>query len=56
MGGPSVGGFLVQVISAPFAVLVDAVSYLGSALCLGAIHPVEPPTEQVEDGHVTAGV
>jgi len=41
-GGPAVAGLLAQVISAPFAVLVDAVSYLVSALLLGAIRTPEP--------------
>jgi MFS family permease len=56
MGGPSIGGFLVQIFSAPFALVVDALSFLGSALCLAAIDPAEPPTEQPERGHVSAGV
>ena len=32
VAGPSVGGLLVQALTAPYAVLVDAVSYLWSAL------------------------
>ena len=36
------GGWLVQLLSAPFALLVDALSYLGSAACLGAIRSREP--------------
>ena len=34
---PSTGGLLVQVISAPLAVAVDAVSFVASALFIGAI-------------------
>jgi len=56
VGGPSVGGILSQVASAPFALLIDAVSFVGSALFLGAIRPVEPPTEEAARGHVVAGV
>jgi len=41
-GGPGVAGLLAQIISAPFAVLVDAASYLVSALFLGAIRTPEP--------------
>jgi predicted MFS family arabinose efflux permease len=36
------GGWLVQLLSAPFALLVDALSYLGSAACLGTIRSREP--------------
>jgi MFS family permease len=39
--GPGVAGLLTQVISAPFAVLADAVSFLVSALLLGAIRTPE---------------
>ncbi len=41
--GPSAGGFLVQVFSAPVALLVDAVSYLVSAVQLARIAPREAP-------------
>lgn len=47
-GGPGVAGLLTQIISAPFAVLVDAVSFLASALLLGALHtrePTQPPAQ-----------
>jgi len=56
VAGPSIGGVLVQVLKAPFALLVDAVSYLFSAFYLGSISPVEPPTEPAERGHVVAGI
>jgi MFS family permease len=42
VAGPSVGGLLVQVVGAPFALLVDGLSYLVSALFLTRIRPVEP--------------
>nr|MDT0659698.1 MFS transporter [Micromonospora sp. DSM 115978] len=45
VAGPSVGGLLVQVIGAPFALLADAVSYLVSALFLTRIRPTEPPPD-----------
>ncbi|MFJ6705374.1 MULTISPECIES: MFS transporter [unclassified Streptomyces] len=41
--GPSAGGFLVQLFSAPVALLVDAVSYLVSAVQLARIAPQEAP-------------
>jgi predicted MFS family arabinose efflux permease len=42
MAGPSVGGVLVQVLTAPITLVVDALSYLFSGLMLSRIHPVEP--------------
>src|SRR5438270_2266996 len=42
IGGPAVAGPLVQLISAPFALLFDALSFLFSACCLGLIHTPEP--------------
>jgi MFS family permease len=56
VGGPSVGGLLVQLASAPYALLVDCVSFLGSALFLSRISPVEPPTETASRGHLAEGV
>jgi predicted MFS family arabinose efflux permease len=55
VAGPSVGGLLVQVVSAPVTLLADACSFLVSALCLRTINPVEPPTEEAERGHLSAG-
>ncbi len=54
VSGPSVGGVLVQALSAPLAVVADAVSFLGSAFFLGRIRPAEPPTDD-EPGSVLAG-
>ncbi len=55
MGGPSVGGLLVEALTAPFAVIADAMSFLGSAAQLATIHPQEPPSSG-GDGGVTAGL
>lgn len=41
VAGPSLGGVLVQVLTAPFALVADALSYLGSALLLTRIAPPE---------------
>ncbi|MEV4345980.1 MFS transporter [Actinoplanes sp. NPDC049596] len=41
VAGPSIGGVLVQVFSAPIAVIVDAASYLFSALLLARTKAVE---------------
>ena len=54
VGGPSIGGILVQALSAPVAMAADALSFLGSAFFLGRIRPAEPPTDD-GPGSVTAG-
>ena len=56
VAGPSVGGVIVQVLSAPYALAADAVSFLLSAYYLGSIQPEEPATEDSGDGQVTAGL
>jgi MFS family permease len=56
VAGPSIGGLLVHALTAPVALVVDALSYLLSASFLGRIAPEEPPTEQAERGHVVAGL
>jgi MFS family permease len=43
IGGPGLGGGLVQIIGAPFAILVDAVSFVVSAISLVLIRTPEPP-------------
>jgi MFS family permease len=43
IGGPSLAGFLVQWISAPFAILIDAVSFVLSAAGIILIRTAEPP-------------
>ena len=48
IGGPGLAGGLVQVVSAPFAILVDAVSFVFSAVSLLLIRspePARPPRE-----------
>jgi MFS family permease len=56
VAGPSVGGILVQLLKAPYALLVDSISFLFSAGFLASIDPVEPEIEEAEKGHVVAGV
>jgi MFS family permease len=51
VAGPSIGGWLVQLLGAPLAMLADAVSYLGSVLFLRRIESAEPPIE-VEEGRL----
>jgi MFS family permease len=55
VSGMSVGGVLVQVLTAPFALVTDAVSYLASARFLSRIAPVEPPTAERARGDLWAG-
>jgi MFS family permease len=55
VGGPSVGGILVQLLSAPGAVIADAASYLGSAFFLTRIRPAEPPKAEPGKGTLMAG-
>ena len=42
IGGPGLAGALVQVIGAPFAIFVDAISYVASAVSLVLIRRPEP--------------
>ena len=55
VAGPSIGGLLVQAISAPVTLVVDACSYVVSALFLRRVVD-EPATEPPGKGHVVAGV
>jgi MFS family permease len=48
IGGPTVGGLLVQWLTAPYALLVDGLSYLWSAIWVGAISAREPAPERPE--------
>jgi MFS family permease len=45
IGGPGFGGVLVQIFTAPYAILVDAASFLGSGLFIFAIRKHEPRPE-----------
>ena len=40
-------------LTAPIAILIDAVSFVVSALCLGGIRKPEPPPRPSTDGHTT---
>jgi len=55
VGGPSLGGLLVQALSAPVAIGADALSFLGSAFFLARIRPAEPPPAADNRGSLTAG-
>ena len=49
VGGPGLGGVLVQVFTAPYAVLLDAISFVASGLFILGIRKEEPRPE-VERG------
>ncbi|MDJ0347592.1 MFS transporter [Streptomyces sp. H10-C2] len=51
VAGPAIGGALIQALSAPVAVVVDALSFLASAVLMKQIPFAEPPTavESVAD-------
>lgn len=55
VAGPSIGGVLVQALSAPVAIVADALSFLGSAFFLSRIRPQEPPADPSGKGSITAG-
>jgi MFS family permease len=46
VAGPSVGGVLVQTLSAPIALLADTASFVASAVFLGGVRAPEPPLEE----------
>ena len=55
VAGPSFGGLLVQVLTAPYAILLDAISYLWSAVWVTAIRKREPRPDSAER-HLVAEV
>lgn len=56
VAGPSIGGLLVEALTAPVTLLVDACSYVVSALFLRSVEAEEPAPEAPGKGHVVAGV
>lgn len=56
VGGPAVAGFLVQAFSGPIALVLDAASFVVSALTLSSIRPAEPPAARPQPGHLMSGV
>ena len=51
VGGPSIAGLLIQVLSAPIAIAFDAISFACSAVSLLLIHAPEPPPIPSEETH-----
>lgn len=57
IAGPGMAGALIQLIGAPIAILVDAVSFLASALALALIRKPEPaPERRAIAGSAAAGM
>ena len=56
MAGMSLGGALVQALTAPFALIADAVSFMFSGWFMRASGATEPPPEPGTEGGVTAGI
>jgi len=52
IAGPSVGGLLIQAVTAPYAVLIDALSFLWSAGWVIAIKARPPKPERRPDRHL----
>jgi MFS family permease len=52
--GPGLAGILVQVLTAPIAMLVDAVSFLVSAVCVSGVRTRETGTTPDDDEDVAA--
>ncbi|MER5563644.1 MFS transporter [Streptomyces sp. NPDC048491] len=46
VAGPALGGVLVQALTAPVAVVVDALTFLASAVLVGRVSLDEPPVAQ----------
>jgi MFS family permease len=46
LGGPGLGGLLVQALTAPYALVADAFSFVASIVSLGAIKHREPEPER----------
>jgi MFS family permease len=55
VGGQSLAGLLVSLLTAPGALLLNALSFVGSAAALARIRPVEPPTAEPGRGRLRAG-
>ena len=52
LAGASLGGYLVQVLTAPFVFLIDAASFVWSGLWVRTIRHREPPVDKAPDRHL----
>jgi predicted MFS family arabinose efflux permease len=55
LAGNSIGGVMVQLLRGPYALAVDAVSFVWSALFIGRIDVAEPPGTPREAGGLMSG-
>jgi MFS family permease len=56
VAGPSLGGLLVQVLTAPYAILANVGTFLWSALWVGTIRVREPRPERAPDSNLLSEV
>jgi MFS family permease len=56
VAGPALGGYLIQLLTAPVAVVFDAFSFLASALFLSRIPATRVPIAPAEDSGVRHGL
>ncbi|WP_084957766.1 MFS transporter [Thermoactinospora rubra] len=52
LGGPTAAGYLIQLVTAPFAMVATVVGFAGSALFLGGIRKRERRPERGPDAHL----
>jgi MFS family permease len=52
IGGPAVAGWIIRAVSAPYAVALNAVTYLSSAAFLGRIRTPETKPDRRADAHM----
>ena len=55
LAGTSIGGILVQVVRGPFALAIDAASFVWSAWFLGRVDAQDPPAGSDDEGGILAG-
>jgi len=54
VAGPALAGVIVQILSAPVALVLNVATYLASALLLGRTRATEPPPDRSGRGRVAA--
>ncbi|HWO18334.1 MAG TPA: MFS transporter [Kofleriaceae bacterium] len=49
--GPAVAGYLIRILGAPLAIVINAATYIWSAILLGRIRSTEPPSSEPAELH-----